>query len=326
MFNVLLFILPIVNKSDEKANTIDRSTSRSVKVWYVFCLCATELHCCWKAIKNTPTGHNLSLSWTHTLQFILARSHTVLLPQILQMCIDLQLKIVPNKQQLHVFVMFDEKIFFVYYWGFSKNENKHTWFLIKHFQFSVLRVSLIFVDKVEGYRMSECDLWPKKEEIQKEITNIGLYPQNSVISWGILWNRMKTITESHVNEILCCLLQALPAVKYKPRHHTEDYSAQPSHLKLLIRKTCECLLVCNLMTCCYRFSCSRNEVSDLDRSPLKAHVNWVEAVGRYKLGGLLSAVTSHLIIFPLPARIKTMCRSWDRRTSQTQITHSRHCI
>lgn len=53
----------------------------------------------------------------------------------------------------------------------------------------------------------------------------------------------------------------------------------------------------------------RNEVSDLDRSPLKAHVNWVEAVGRYKLGGLLSAVTSHLIIFPLPARIKTMCRS-----------------
>lgn len=169
--------------------------------------------------------------------------------------------------------MFDEKIFFVYYWGFSKNENKHTWFLIKHFQFSVLRVRLIFVDKVEGYRMSECDLWPKKEEIQKEITNIGLYPQNSIISWGILWNRMKTITESHVNEILCCLLQALPAVKYKPRHHTEDYSAQPSHLKLLIRKTCECLLVCNLMTCCYRFSCSRNEVSDLDRSPLKAHVS-----------------------------------------------------
>lgn len=48
---------------------------------------------------------------------------------------------------------------------------------------------------------------------------------------------------------LCLLLSTNP--------HTEDYCDQPSHLKLLIRKTCECLLVCNLMTCCYRFSCRK---------------------------------------------------------------------
>lgn len=175
------------------------------------------------------------------------------------------------------------KRFFVYYSGFSKNENKHTW-----------RVSLIFVDKVEGCRMPECDLWPKNEEMKKKsFTNIGLYPQNSVISWGSLWNRMKTVTENHVNEILCCLLQALPAVKYKPQHHTEDYSDQPSHLKLLIRKTCECLLVCNLMTRCCRFSCSRNEVSDLDTSPCqlgwnswKVQVRWASVCCNFSLDNI----------------------------------------
>ena len=40
MFNVLLFILPTLNKSNENANTIDPLLLESYK--------------------NTPTGHNLS--------------------------------------------------------------------------------------------------------------------------------------------------------------------------------------------------------------------------------------------------------------------------
>ncbi len=82
-----------------------------IKAWYILFLCATEPHCCPKTVKNT----SMSLLHWVTCPFITMNPHNVVcfysIPhtpsfcrkytQELQMCINPQLKIVPNKYTIY---------------------------------------------------------------------------------------------------------------------------------------------------------------------------------------------------------------------------------
>ncbi len=93
---MIFYIFLFVNKSHEKTYTNNKCILLTNIVclstaWCIFFLCAIELHCCPKTIKNTSVSHTVALGhmllYYHEHEkcgfFCVNTTYTVKLPQIL---------------------------------------------------------------------------------------------------------------------------------------------------------------------------------------------------------------------------------------------------